>query len=1126
MSHGPQRFGLSIRMMMAMVCVAGLTLLAGAVPLAAAAPASAMDTAAQQVLEAAGVKGGLVVHLGAGDGRLTAAIAQAGPYLVHGLEADPANVAKARETIRQAGLYGQASVERWDAKRLPYVDNLVNLLVAEDLGGVAMDEVTRVLAPNGVAYVRGTGPLTATGPTDGAWTRTVKPRPDTTDDWTHFLYDASNNAVSNDRDVAPPRHMQWVGSPMWARSHDHLATISAGVVAGGRLFYIVDEGPTAAVVLPARWFLVARDASSGVILWKRPIPTWEWHLRGFRSGPSDIARRLVAVGDEVYVTLGYNEPVSALDGATGRTLRTYKGTEGAREILWHDGTLLVVTGGAVPGWRTDADPDAKPRPGFGLVRPQRPDYPIEMPPKGIVALDAKTGRPLWQKADADTRDLMPTTLCAKGDRVFFQNAQAVFCLDAARGSPRWKADRPVSTNRPTWSAPTLVAYGDVILSADRSASDAILPGAKSTNGVVWVVTSNGGQSPPGDLVAFSADTGHRLWSSPCQECYNAPTDVLVADGLVWTGNLVKATQPGITQGLDPRTGEVKRTRPTDAEQFSVGMNHHRCHRNRATCRYLVLGRAGVELVDVATGEADASHWTRGGCQYGVIPANGLIYTPSHSCACYINGKLNGFNALAPASPSREVSTDITEAGRLEKGPAYGSAAAKPASAISNLESQISEAAWPTYRHDAARTGATKVAVPTQLKRTWQTDLGGRLSSPVTADGKVFVAEIDARTVHALDAATGRSVWSFTAGGRVDSPPTVFEGRVLFGSADGYVTCLRAADGILAWRFRAAPEDRRVVAYEQVESVWPVPGSVLVDDGVAWVAAGRSSFLDGGIFVYRLDPASGKMLSVTQVSTRDPETGKEPKNIARGTGMQAGALPDVLSSDGTSVFMRHTRFDRTGKEQPADVPHLFSSVGFLDDAWWHRTYWFIGTQMGNGYGGWPSPGTRVPSGRLLVVSGPQVYGFGRNLYINHGAHVGIDGTTVYHYKANTKAETLYRLFAATYEAGGGAAAKGGKAKPPETQVRWNEQIPVLARAMVLAGETLFLAGPPDLFATDDPTAALEGRKGGALLAIAPADGKASARYDLDAPPVFDGLIAIGGRLLMATTDGKVICFEGK
>jgi len=85
--------------------------------------------------------------------------------------------------------------------------------------------------------------------------------------------------------------------------------------------------------------------------------------------------------------------------------------------------------------------------------------------------------------------------------------------------------------------------------------------------------------------------------------------------------------------------------------------------------------------------------------------------------------------------------------------------------------------------------------------------------------------------------SGTKLWSYTAGARVDSPPAIYKGRVLFGSADGWVYCLRAANGALAWRFRAAPHDLRLMSYEQLESVWPVSGSVLIQDGVAYVLAG-------------------------------------------------------------------------------------------------------------------------------------------------------------------------------------------------------------------------------------------------------------------------------------------------
>jgi len=915
------------------------------------------------------VKGGLVVHLGCGDGELAVALRANESYLVHGLDADAAQVENARAYVQSLGLYGKVSIDRLEGARLPYTDNVVNLIVASPAAGrVPKHELMRVLVPGGAVLVAPASPLAPVR----------KPWPKEIDEWTHALYDASNNAVGKDRVVGPPRHMQWVAEPKWARSHDHLASVSVVVSSGGRIFSIVDEGPISAVALPAKWFLVVRDAFNGVLLWKRPIGPWEGHLRGFRSGPPEIAETLVAVGDRVYVTLGYGKPVAALDAATGRTIKVYEGTEGTLEIAHHDGVLFLVAGKrteeALPddaaAWRRGVTPRAH--------------------QKSILAVRADTGELLWSRADRDTAEVMPTTLAVSGDRLFFQNPDAVLCLDARSGKDRWRAPRPVTVKRRGWSTPTLVAYGDVVFSADRAVAGRAEEEDADAKKVEWEPNSAGGNAPVGELIAFSADSGQRLWSAKCQECYNAPVDVLVADGLLWTGELVRSKQPGITAGRDPRTGEVKRKRPPDKEFFNVGMGHHRCHRNRATSRYLVLGRAGVEFVDVKSGKGVADHWVRGACQYGVLPCNGLLYAPSHSCACYIEAKLNGFWALA--GQRSEVGSQRSEVrsqesgSRLQRGPAYG---ADTENRTPNTDP------WPTYRHDASRSGSTKAPVPADVKQAWQADLRGRLSGLVMAEGKVFVAQIDAHTIHALDANNGKGIWSYTAGGRVDSPPTIYGGLVLFGSADGWVYCLRASDGQLVWRFRAAPEERRVVAYGQLESVWPVHGSVLVHDGAACFVAGRSSYLDGGLYLYRLNPKTGKVLSEKRIDHRDPKTSEEPRQVVRGTHM-SGALPDVLSSDGTSVYMRHMRFDANGEVQERNVPHLFSSVGFLDDSWWHRTYWQFGTSMGSGYGGWPRTGNRVPAGRLLVCDGDSVYGSGRDLYAHYGGHVGLDAATIYHF----------------------------------------------------------------------------------------------------------------------------------
>jgi len=1074
---------------------------------------------AEEILNAAGIKGGLIVHIGCSDGRLTAALRANDSFLVQALDTNMRNVNVARKYLQSLGLYGAVTVDVLTGDSLPYVDNLVNLVVSEDLGPIAMDEVMRVLAPNGTAYIK----------EGGVWKKTVKPRSEQIDEWTHFLHDPTNNAVSDDSVVGPPEQLHWQAGPSWARSHDHLASVSAVVSSGNRLFYIEDEGPIAAVILEPNWQLVARDAFSGVLLWRRSIQRWQWHLRAFRTGPSDLSRRLVAVGDRVYVTLDIDGPLSCLDAATGKTLRTYEQTEGTLEVVCCDGKLFVVAGDAASRQAAEQAERRGQKSGFTQVRSQRPAY-IENPPyKRIVVLDANSGRLIWKKADAETNELMPTTLAVGDGRVFFENADEVICLNAQSGDNIWHAARPVSRSRPTWSAPTLVVYGDVVLSADREVAKEKTLDKDSDRKVEWIVSAAGGQSPVGELIAFSAKDGKRLWSCKSRECYNAPVDCLVADGLVWTGSLVKAKDPGITEGRDPATGEVKRTRPEDKEFFTPGMNHHRCYRNKATNEYLVLGRSGVEFIDLQTGKAIPNHWVRGGCQYGVMPCNGLLYAPQDSCACFITAKLNGFKCLAPKPKSQN--RDVYESQskpeeRLEKGPAY---------ALIMGKSFYSRPAddWPTYRHDNTRSGYTTESLPAKLLPEWRVALGGRLSGVVVAEGKLFVAQIDKHTVHALDCRKGREIWSFTAGGRVDSPPTISAGRVLFGCADGWVYCLRASDGALAWRFRAAPLDRRIVSYEQLESLWPVDGSVLVRNGTVYCAAGRSSYLGGGIHLCRIDAETGRLLSETIIDDRDPETGYQKKDVVRGTNIP-GALPDILSCDTGSVYMRHRRFDLMGQEQPPDVTHLFSPAGFLDDTWWHRTYWLMGSMVGTNYGGWPNVGNRVPAGRILVVDDSTVYGFGRNQYIHHGAHVGIDGATVFHYKPAQDSErrfTNYQAFAIdrnenTDQQQAKSRQRRTNAARATKTYRWTEQLPILVRAMVLAKDTLFVSGLPDIFSSDEPIAALKGRKGGLLLVLSTADGGKLAQYDLDSPPVFDGMAVAAQNLYMTNLKGEVVCWRGQ
>lgn len=437
---------------------------------------------------------------------------------------------------------------------------------------------------------------------------------------------------------------------------------------------------------------------------------------------------------------------------------------------------------------------------------------------------------------------------------------------------------------------------------------------------------------------------------------------------------------------------------------------------------------------------------------------------------------------------------------------------------------------------------------TELKVAWQTDVGARPSPPVVAGGRVYVAVPDRHEVQALDETTGRPVWWFTAGGRVDSPPTVWQGRVLFGSADGRVYCLRANDGALIWRFRAAREDRRHFAFEQMESVWPVSGSVLVHDGVVYGVAGRSMFLDGGLRLLRLDAETGRRLSETVMDDRDPDSGENLQVHVKQLNMPT-ALPDILSCDGRYVYMRTLPFHLDGRrtavgyvnvrEQRGDDHHLFSPTGFLDDSHWHRTYWVYGRAFASGAGGYYLAGRLTPAGRLLVMDDQRVYGYGR-LWQYYRWTTPMRNHL---FAAPRHPEQIRMGEEPPVQRRADGRPKGNMTGLPVTRFGyvWSSRLDLQATAMALTGSTLFIAGPPDLVDEEvafralgdseikaklaEQSAAFEGRRGSLLAAVDAADGRAIAAYRLDVAPVFDGLAAANGRLFLSTLDGQVLCAGG-
>ncbi len=1039
------------------------------------------------VVEESGIKGGIIVQVGCKDGESLAELLVNDRFLVHGLDVDAGRIAEVRDSLRSERRYGRISAAVFDGKNLPYTDNLINLLVIEDPQcRITKGEMMRVLVLGGVAMVGGK--------------KITKSVPESIDEWTHFLHGADNNAVANDTVVAAPRTIQWVSNPKWARSHEEAASVSAVVSAKGRVFAIIDEAPNTSIRFMANWKLVARDAFNGTLLWKKKIPAWSDHLRHFRSGPVHLPRRLVAVGDKVYVTLGLDAPVSVLDAATGDILQVLEGTGRTEEIVVDDGVVYLVVGTSEVFRR-----------GGGLHERGEPE-PTDF--RYILAVDAKSGDHLWKKEFTGSDFLLPLTMTVRNGSVFYQDINGVGRLDAKTGDRMWEKKRPTVARRMSFASPTVVATDEVLLVADRVPKvDSEDPQkVAATDKIEWGVhgwnEKGFARRCSSRLVAYSVKNGDVLWTAQCSENYNSAVDIFVVGDKVYVSN-------GWDR-FDLKSGAKEEGRDVKMTGGKVGMAHHRCYRNKASVRYLFTGRSGIEVADLEKGWIGNNSWIRGTCQYGIMPANGLLYAPPDACGCFNKVKVQGFFAAGPARDNKPV--PISNAERLVKGPAYGKI---------NDTQAAEEEDWPMYRHDGRRSGGARTTVSGKLKKSWSTRLTGRLTQPAVVGDTVYVAETDAHTVCALSAANGREKWNFTVDGRVDSTPTIYKGMVLFGSADGRIYCLRAEDGALAWKFLAAPEVRLVSSYGQLESAWPVHGSVLIQNDVLYASAGRNTYLDDGITFYKMDPATCRVLNKNVLYNFDPVTG-EQLGPEGGFDMD-GVNTALLSGDGQNIFMKQERLDGSLRKGTKDEPHLFGVHGFLGEEWFVRSYWLLGTNVRAGWGGWAS-GNETIFGRIITFDDENAYGYGRVRIASGATGHKADDYHLYGVKKVMMTTGLPRARRRRRRKQMQSAEK----RPAKPEPFWADEQSLIVRAMVLTNDKLVVAGPPDLrekeagilaYSNEEESlAAFKGEKGVMFRVIDKANGATVSEQKLDAMPVFDGMSAARGRVFVSLKNGEVQCWR--
>ncbi|MDP6637377.1 MAG: PQQ-binding-like beta-propeller repeat protein [Phycisphaerae bacterium] len=842
------------------------------------------------VFRATGTDRGLFIVI-ADNTELAKELAQAGPLVVF-IVAPTEKVDALRVELAAANLHGRVTVGSVRGGRLPLIDNLAAVVI--DPGGkIDTTEAMRVVRPLGYLYAKKTA-------TQKPWTKGAG-------NWPQYHYNAAMTDRSNDLVAGPAEGIQWLAGD------NSIQPAKMGVrVVGARIVQVEERG------------VVVRDAFSGLPIWRR----------------ADIkpSNRYTFLADEKRVYLiprvnsrkpVYPSHMTAIDLKTGEHVLEYdQGVKLGWAVIGHsfeENRKLEKTD------RDKAKRNAeRAKKSYEAVQARLADgVLLQTIHNKMIALEASTGKKLWEKnlfGAVEVTDRKgkrkaaiqwhhPMILDGRVYAVEGETApswsythwpmgavRVIHCLNLKTGKSLWTWNWPEELGRNP-AAYNMTPVGRWLGLTLRGNAF-----AKGSSGVLFVkkdgtAYKHAGVSPYGKDIGG----GH------------SHTRMMYVGDKVWIHH---TTKPQGTIDLSDPGDKVKW-----GNEFSKLPRPVGCTVMRATPKYIF---GSLTTYAVADNKIRHTNAARSVCDVGAIPAAGMTFITPTQCFCA--PYLPGFKAFHP-----RPFEGVQKIERLDKGPAA------PATGSDG------PADWPMYMANPRRGNWTSAVLPKTLKQLWTINPApedakhpivrewrdnwytqGPITSVSISEGAAVFALIDRQQVVSIDLVGGREKWRTTVDGRVDTAPTIRKGVVYVGTRNGWVYALNRDSGKLIWRFFAAPRTEKLMTFGQLESRWPLFGSVLVDDDGVWALAGRHNDTDAGLWWWNLNAVSGKPLASGRLGGDNLPTSVVSVR-GRSDKLLSGANSPVISN-GKLLFTPGIYLEKkAGKLVAFDIRRREGSGG--EHAWW-------------------------------------------------------------------------------------------------------------------------------------------------------------------------------------------------
>lgn len=625
-------------------------------------------SAAEEILRRSGVTAGYCLVVGAEEGGLALELARQSQLKIYCVEPNAEKVARARDRLTAAGLYGhRVAVHQAPLGPLPYSNYFADLIVSDAVvkdgaWNVSLEVFERNLKPvGGVACLgrpKSAGEIpeatlqewSRTSALDGqletriedGWMTIVRGALPGAGNWSHHYGNPSNTAVSSDKRIAGDLGVLWYGDPGPGEMVNRHEGAVGPLAVNGKLFVQGEHS------------IMAYDAYNGRHLWTHENP------KAVRTGvfQNQNPGNLAAGDDSLFHFIG--DKCFQVDMATGKVVRTY-GLPSGKDDGRYEWGYVAVQNGLLIGTATIRQELA--------AALRRRGKTTEDATDGLFAIDIATGKHVWSYAG---KSISHHTIAIEPDRIFFidssitsEQRDAILRQDKSKlaalsGEEQVLAEKrlkeadvrltvalDLKTGKKLWEQGVDVTdCSDLGIGGGKLtlmyANDTLVLCGANANGHYWKQFV-AGEFQRRRMVALSAQDGYKLWAKDANYRHRP---IIIGKQILaepWMFDLTSGEQ--LTR-KHPITGE--------AEPWSFMRTGHHCGMLTGCDSGMLLFRSGATGFMDLNADEGIRHFAghRLGCWINAIAANGLVMIPEASAGCVCQFSIASTIVMEPRESRR------------------------------------------------------------------------------------------------------------------------------------------------------------------------------------------------------------------------------------------------------------------------------------------------------------------------------------------------------------------------------------------------------------------------------------------------------------------------------------------